>query len=204
LRQTKENSNNIDKYLKAFAPVFSKSGFDNLPPRRSWDHAIKLKPTAEIKPISSKVYALSRPEQIELDKFLEEHLKTGCIRPSKSSIASPFFFVKKKDGSLRPVQDYRRLNKITIRNRYPLPLFSELMDKLKGAKYFTKLDVRWGYENIRIKEGDEWKAVFITNHGLFEPTIMFFGLTNSPATFPNMMNIIFRDLLLTGQVFFDI
>ena len=110
------------------------------------------------------------------------------------------FFVKKKDGSLRPVQDYRRLNEITIRNRYPLPLVSDLMDKLKGAKYFTKLDVRWGYENIRIKEGDEWKAAFITNRGLYEPTVMFFGLTNSPATFQNMMNDIFRDLLLSGHV----
>ena len=200
LRETKDKANPIDKYLKEFAPVFSQSGFDELPPRRSWDHAIELKPTEEGKPISSKVYALSRPEQVELDKFLDEHLKTGRIRPSKSPIASPFFFVKKKDGSLRPVQDYRRLNDITIRNRYPLPLVSELMDKLKGAKYFTKLDVRWGYENIRIKEGDELKAAFITNRGLFEPTVMFFGLTNSPATFQNMMNDIFRDLLLSGHV----
>lgn len=89
---------------------------------------------------------------------------------------------------------------MTIQNRYPLPLVLELMDKLKGAKYFTKLDVRWGYKNVRIKEGDEWKAVFITNCGLFEPTVMFFGLTNSPATFQNMMNDIFRELLLTGHV----
>jgi hypothetical protein len=200
LRLTKDRSNSIDKYLKDFAPVFSQSGFDELPPRRTWDHAIELKPSEEAKPISSKVYALSRSEQVELDKFLDEHLKTGRIRPSKSPIASPFFFVKKKDGSLRPVQDYRRLNEITIRNRYPLPLVSELMDKLKGAKYFTKLDVRWGYENIRIKEGDEWKAAFVTNRGLFEPTVMFFGLTNSPATFQNMMNDIFRDLLLAGHV----
>jgi hypothetical protein len=200
LRQTKSQCQNIDRYLKEFAPVFSQSGFDELPPRRSWDHAIELKPSEESKPISSKVYSLSRQEQLELDKFLEEHLKTGRIRPSKSPIASPFFFVKKKDGSLRPVQDYRRLNEITIRNRYPLPLVSELMDKLKGAKYFTKLDVRWGYENIRIKEGDEWKAAFITNRGLFEPTVMFFGLTNSPATFQNMMNDIFKDLLLAGHV----
>ena len=158
-----------------------------------------MKPSEETKPISSKVYALSRSEQVELNKFLDEHLSTGRIRPSKSPIASPFFFVKKKDGSLRPVQDYRRLNEITIRNRYPLPLVSELMDKLKGAKHFTKLDVRWGYENIRIKEGDEWKAAFVTNRGLFEPTVMFFGLTNSPATFQNMMNDIFRDLLLAGH-----
>ena len=91
----------------------------------------------------------------------------GRIRPSKSLIASPFFFVKKKDGRLRPVQDYRQLNAMTIKNRYPLPLISEVIDKLSGARYFTKFDVRWGYENIRIKEGDEWKAAFITNRGLF-------------------------------------
>ena len=111
LRKSRNNCNIIDKYLKEFAPVFSQSGFDELPPRRSWDHAIELKPSEESKPISSKVYGLSRPEQIELDKFLDEHLKTGRICPSKSPIASPFFFVKKKDGSFRPVQDYRRLQR---------------------------------------------------------------------------------------------
>ena len=142
LRKSKDHTVGIERYLKDFAPVFSQSGFDELPPRRPWDHAIELKPSEETKPISSKVYALSRSEQVELNKFLDEHLSTGRIRPSKSPIASPFFFVKKKDGSLRPVQDYRRLNEITIRNRYPLPLVSELMDKLKGAKHFTKLDVR--------------------------------------------------------------
>ncbi len=105
-------------------------------------------------------------------------------------MASPFFFVKKKDGKLRPVQDY--LNEMTIKNRYLLPLISELMDKLWGAKYFSKLDIRWGYNNVHIKSGDEWKAVFRTNQGLFEPTVMFFGLTNSPATFQWMMNDIFK------------
>ena len=151
-------------------------------------------------PVTSKIYSLSRSEQLELDNFLSEHLRTGRIRPSKSPMASPFFFVKKKCGALRPVQDYRRLNNMTIKNRYPLPLISELMDKLKGTRFFTKLDVRWGYENIRIKEGDEWKAAFVTNRGLYEPTVMFFGLTNSPATFQNMMNDIFCDLLLTEQL----
>ena len=115
-------------------------------------------------------------------------------------MASPFFFVKKKDGSLRPVQDYRKLNEMTIKNRYPLPLISELMDRLKDSRYFTKLDVRWGYNNVRIKEGDEYKAAFVTNRGLFEPTVMFFGLTNSPATFQNMMNDIFADLVAEGKV----
>jgi hypothetical protein len=92
------------------------------------------------------------------------------------------------------------LNAITVKNRYPLPLISELVNKLKGAKYFTKLDVRWGYNNVRIKEGDEWKAAFRTNRGLFEPLVMFFGLTNSPATFQNLMNDIFHDLILEGKV----
>ena len=106
-------------------------------------------------------------------------------------MASPFFFVKKKDGKLRPCQDYQFPNEWTIKNAYPLPLISEIMDKLKGAKYFTKLDVQWGYNNIRIKEGDEWKAAFKTNRGLFEPTVMFFGMCNSPATFQSMMDSIF-------------
>ncbi len=115
-------------------------------------------------------------------------------------MASPFFFIKKKDGKLRPVQDYRKLNKMTIKNRYPLPLISELMDKLWGTKYFSKLDIRWGYNNVRIKSGDEWKAAFRTNRGLFEPTVMFFGLTNSPATFQWMMNDIFKNLIASGTI----
>src|SRR6187551_3502137 len=100
---------------------------------------------------------MSPTEQIELDKFIDEELRKGYIRTSTSPNSSPFFFVKKKDGTLRPVQDYRRLNEATIKNAYPLPLISELVDKLKGAKVFSKIDLRWGYNNIRIKEGDEWK-----------------------------------------------
>ena len=110
-------------------------------------------------------------------------------------MASPFFFVKKKDRKLRPCQDYRYLNDWTIKNAYPLPLISEIMDKLKGAKYFTKLDVRWGYNNVQIKKGDEWKAAFKTNKELFEPTVMFFGMCNSPATFQEMMDAIFIDMI---------
>ena len=89
---------------------------------------------------------------------------------------------------------------MTIKNQYPLPLIQELVNKLKGAKYFTKLDIRWGYNNVRIKEGDEWKAAFLTNRGLFEPLVMFFGLTNSPATFQTMMNELLQDLINTGKV----
>jgi hypothetical protein len=87
-----------------------------------------------------------------------------------------------------------------VKNAYPLPLISNLINRLRGARYFTKLDVRWGYNNVRIKEGDEWKAAFRTNRGLFEPLVMFFGLTNSPATFQTMMNEIFQDLISKGVV----
>jgi Reverse transcriptase (RNA-dependent DNA polymerase)/RNase H-like domain found in reverse transcriptase len=110
-------------------------------------------------------------------------------------MASPFFFISKKDGKLRPCQDYRYLNDWTVKNSYPLPLISEIMDKLKGTKYFTKLDVRWGYNNVRIRKGDEWKAAFKTNKGLFEPTVMFFGMCNSPATFQAMMDDIFMTMI---------
>ncbi|SJL01314.1 uncharacterized protein ARMOST_04634 [Armillaria ostoyae] len=183
----------------SFRDLFSKENFDELPERKPWDHAIELVPNAK-STLDCKVYPLNRNEQEQLDKFLDENLDSRRIKESKSPFASPFFFVKKKDGSLRPVQDYRKLNEMTIKNRYPLPLISELIDKLQGAKYFTKLDVRWGYNNVRIKEGDEHKAAFRTNRGLFEPTVMFFGLTNSPATFQWMMNDIFKDLISEGKV----
>src|SRR6201996_108059 len=115
-------------------------------------------------------------------------------------MASPFFFIKKKDRTLQPVHDYCQLNGMTIKNQYPLPLIQELIDCLKQAKYFTKLDIRWGYNNIHIKEGNEWKAAFITNCGLYKPTVMFFGLTNSPATFQAMMNSLFHNLIGRGKV----
>src|SRR5436190_5393137 len=180
----------VPAYLHDFQDVFEKKDFDELPPSRPWDHAIELLPGVEPR-LDCKIYPLSRDEQAQLDAFVEENLRTGRIRPSKSPMASPFFFVKKKDGALRPIQDYRKLNDMTIKNRYPLPLISDLIDALQNAKYFTKLDVRWGYNNIRIKEGDEFKAAFRTNRGLFEPLVMFFGLTNSPATFQTIMNVIF-------------
>ena len=188
----------VPVHYHKFEQVFLKESFDELPSRKKWDHVIELVPGS--KEFSTKLYPMSPSEQGELDKFLEENLKSGRIRPSKSPMASPVFFIKKKDGSLRFVQDYRKLNEITIRNRYPLPLIPDIMSRVKGAKYFTKLDVRWGYNNIRIREGDEWKAAFRTNQGLYEPLVMFFGLCNSPATFQTMMNDIFRKLIEEGVV----
>jgi len=197
-KETQATTTPLSAYVAEFQSVFAKEDFDILPEHRKWDHAIELIPRAE--PKSSKVYPLSPLEQTELDTFLEENLHTGRIRPSKSPIAAPVFFIKKKDGSLRLVQDYRVLNAVTVKNRYPLPLISELVSQLRGAKYFTKLDVRWGFNNVRIKPGDEWKAAFRTNRGLFEPLVMFFGMTNSPATFQTMMNDIFRTLIAEGIV----
>ena len=118
-----------------------------------------------------------------MEDFLEENLASGKIRPSNSPQASPFFFIKKKDGKLRPCQDYCYLNEYTICDANPLPLISDLIDKLKDARYFTKFDVQWGYNNVRIKDRHQWKVAFITHKGLFEPMVMFFGLNNSPATF---------------------
>jgi len=115
-------------------------------------------------------------------------------------MASPVFFIKKKDGTLWLFQDYQALNAMTVKNKYPLPLISKLINKLRGAKYFTKLDVRWGFNNVQMKEGDEWKAAFQTNRGLFEPLVMFFGLCNSPATFQTMMDDIFDGLIMERVV----
>ena len=188
----------IPKEFQQYAEVFTKETFDKLPEHRKWDHGIELKEGSE--PYSSKIYPLSPTEQAELDKFLEENLASGRIRPSKSPMAAPFFFVKKKEGTLRPVQDYRKLNAMTVKNAYPLPLIAEVIEKARNARWFSKLDIRWGYNNVRIKPGDEWKAAFRTNRGLFEPLVMFFGLCNSPATFQTMMNELFRDLINRGVV----
>jgi len=184
--------------VKGFESVFAKEDFDVLPEHRQWDHAIELIPGSE--PKSSKVYSLSPVEQKELDSFLEENLRTGQICPSKSPMAAPVFFIKTKDGSLRLVQDYRALNSMMVKNKYPLPLISELMSQLRGARYFTKLDVRWDFNNVHIKPGDEWKVAFRTNRGLFEPLVMFFGMTNSLATFQTIMNDIFQNLIAEGIV----
>jgi hypothetical protein len=189
----------VPSEYRRYAKVFSEVESERLPERKPYDHAIDLKPETP-ETIRSKVYPMPINEQEELDRFLEEHLRKGYIIPSKSPIASPVFFIKKKDGRLRLVQDYRKLNDFTIKNRYPLPLASDIINRLQQARLFTKFDVRWGYNNIRIKAGDEWKAAFTTNRGLFEPQVMFFGLTNSPATFQALMNTIFADLVAAGKV----
>ena len=136
-----------------FADVFSEKTYNQLPPHWIFDHAIDLKDT--FVPKIAKVYLLNPAEKEACKAFVEEHLKTGHIIPSKSPQAFLFFFVPKKDRTLHPCQDYRYLNSHTIQNAYPLPLISELIDDMKDSTYFTKFDVRWGYNNIHIKESDQ-------------------------------------------------
>ena len=147
-----------------------------------------------------KLYNLTLEECEQQKLFIKENLKKGYIWPSRSPMASPFFFVNKKDGKLRPTQDYRYLNQWTIKNAYPLPLILEIIDKIKasGVKYFTKFDVWWGFNNICIKGSDQWKVAFKTNLRLYKPMVMFFGLCNSPLTFQAMMNDTLKDEIKEG------
>jgi hypothetical protein len=144
------------------------------------------------------VYPLSQEEKRVQKEFIETNTQLGRIWRSKSLYASGFFLIWKKDGKYCPVQDYCHLNTWTIPNKYPLPLITDLIHDLAGKKLFTKFDIWWGYNNICIKEGDKWKAAFKTSEGLFEPTVMFFGLTNSPATFQTMMDDIFQEEVAQG------
>ena len=131
---------------------------------------------------------------------MKDQLRKGYIRLSKLLQILLVFFVSKKDGKKKMVQDYRYLNNWTIKNNYPLLLISDLIDSIGKKKVFTKMDLQWGYNNIRIKEGNEWKAAFSMPEGSFEPMVMFFGLTNSPATFQAMMNDLLRDLVVEEKV----
>jgi len=158
----RSEKNHLPKEYQRHQKVFSEQKAQRFPKKRSWDHTINLKPNAPSS-LPGKVYFLMQPEQAALKEFLKKQLEKGYIRPSKSPYAAPFFFIKKKSGELRPVQDYRKVNEWTVKNRYPLPLIPELINRVKGASLFLKFDIRWGYNNIWIKEGDEWKAAFTTN-----------------------------------------
>ena len=177
--------------------IFSEQESQRLPGHMIWDHMIELLPGAPTT-LLGRLLPLTQAEIEEAKKFVNEHLKRGTIQPSWSPYTTNFFFVKKKDGKLRPVQDYQPLNKWTKRNRNVSPLIPQVIDRLNRSTLFTKFDICWGYNNIWIKKGDKWKGAFLTLEGLFEPLVMFFGLTNSPATFQMMMNTIFRRPVMLG------
>jgi hypothetical protein len=156
-------------------------------------HEINLQQDAPLPNIG--MYMLSALENAEIKKQVQELLKKGFIRPSTSPCGSPIILVRKKDGSWRMCIDYQALNKITIKNRYPLPRIDDLLDQLKEAVYFSKLDLHSGYHQVRVAEQDAWKTAFKTKQGLYEWLVMPFGLTNAPATFMRLMNDVLRPFL---------
>ena len=164
--------------------VFNKVRAASLPPHRPYDCAIDLLPGSS--PPRGRLFSLSAPETKAMDEYINNSLAAGIICPSSSPAGAGFFFVDKKDKSLRPCIDYRGLNDVTIKNRYPLPLISSAFELLQGSSVFTKLDLRNAYHLVRIREGDEWKTAFNTPRGHYEFLVMPFGLTNAPA----ILNII--------------
>ena len=170
LQQAEEEVKGIPDEFKRHKKVFSEEQSQCLPKHTIWDHAIELSPDAP-RTLPRRLLPLTQQEIEEVHKFVADHLSRGTIRESWSPYAANFFFVKKKDGKLWPVQDYRPLNKWTKKNQNVSPLIPQTIDRLSGCTLFTKFDVRWGYNNIRIKEGDKWKAAFLTPEGLFEPTV---------------------------------
>jgi predicted aspartyl protease len=176
-----------------FADVFSPKEADKLPPHRLYDHDIKLQ-EGKIPPFGP-LYPMSRDELKVLKEWLEENLKKGFIRPSSSPAASPVLFVKKPGGGLRFCVDYRALNNISVKDRYPLPLVKESLNNLKGMNYFSKIDIISAFNNIRIKEGLEYLTAFRTRFGLYESLVMPFGLTGAPATFQRFINDTLREYL---------
>ncbi|EPQ27719.1 uncharacterized protein PFL1_06886 [Pseudozyma flocculosa PF-1] len=176
-----------------FADVFDESRAEVLPPHRAHDHEINLEPGKE--PPPGRLYSLSHKETAELHDYVDKMLRLGFIRPSKSPHAAPVLFVPKKDGRLRLCVDYRALNNITIKDRYPIPLISMHLDRLGEAVIFTKLDLKGAYNLLRIALGHEWKTAFRTSKGSFEYLVMPFGLCNAPSTFQRLMNEVFADIL---------
>ena len=150
----------ILKAYRVIANVFSPSNTNSLPPHRDEDHAIELEPGKT--PPFGPLYNLSEYQLKTLREYIDENLANGFIRPSKSSAGAPVLFTPKPDGTLRLCVDYRGLNSMTIKNRYPLPLIDEILDRLSGARVFTKIDVKNAYYRLRIREGDEWKTAFRT------------------------------------------
>ena len=184
----------IPKEYEDLAEVFFKNKAHELPLNRGpLDHHIHFKEGS--KPVFDAIYNFSETELQVLKEYIDENLRKRFIRPSTSPFGAPVLFVKKPDGSLRLCVDYRALNSMTIKNRYPLPLISELLDRVKGAKYFTKIDVRDAFNRLRIALGHEFKTAFYTCYGHFEYLVMPFGLTSAPGTFQSYINDIIRDCL---------
>ena len=165
----------------------------SLPPHREIEFSIDLVPGTA--PISMAPYRFAPAELVELKVQLQELLDKGFVRPSVSPWGAQALFVKMKDGALRLCIDYRKLNRATVKNKYPMPGIDDLFDQLKGSRCFSKIDLRSGYHQLRVREEDIPKTAFRTRYGHYEFLVMPFGLTNAPAVFMDLMNQIFREFL---------
>ncbi|KAJ0455956.1 putative nucleotidyltransferase, Ribonuclease H [Helianthus annuus] len=185
--------------VREFKDVFPED-LPGMPPEREIEFGIELTPGA--KPVAKAPYRLAPSELQELMSQLQDLLEKGFIRPSMSPWGAPVLFVKKKDGSMRMCIDYRELNKLTVKNRYPLPRIDDLFDQLQGASWFSKIDLRSGYHQLRVKENDVPKTAFRTRYGHFEFLVMSFGLTNAPVAFMDLMNRVCKPMLDRSVIVF--
>jgi hypothetical protein len=193
---TSENAERIasvPEEYRQYKALFQEELKNGLPEHSQWDHEIPLKPDAKLH--YNKLIPLNEEQLTALREHLDKELRKGIIRPSTSPIGHAAFFVPKKNGKLRLVVDFRPLNEATIKNRYPLPLISELQDRLGKAQWFTALDLKGAFNLIRMKAGEEWKTAFRTRYGHYEYCAMPMGLTNAPATFQTMINNVLREYL---------
>ena len=194
------NLERLPKEFHQFKNIFSKKEATNLPRHRACDHKIDLEPGTT--PPLGPIYSLSIYEQEALKDYVDKNLAKGYICPSKAPCRAPILFIWKKSGRLRLCIDYRGLNKITKKDRYPLPLISDLLDRASKARIYTALDLQDAYNLIQIHPGDEWKTTFWTRYGSYESLVMEYGLCNAPSTFQRFMNEIFADLLDAGVVIY--
>ena len=179
--------------VREFSDVFP-DDLPGLPPQReAVEFSIELVPGAE--PISKAPYRMAPTGLKESKEQLQEVLDKGIVLPSVSPWGAPVLFVKKNDGSMRLCIYYRELNKITIRNRYPLPHIDDLFDQLQGARFFSKIYLRSGYHQLRVRDQDVLKTAFRTRYGHYEFLVLPFGLTNAPSAFMDLMNRVFKDFL---------
>ncbi|XP_062203827.1 uncharacterized protein LOC133906051 [Phragmites australis] len=188
----------VQQLIQNFSDLFQEPS--GLPPKRNSDHLIPLIPGAH--PFRLRPYRYSPAQKDEIEKQVKALLLNGMIQESSSPFASPVLLVKKKTGEWRMCVDYRRLNALTIKNKYPLPIIDEFLDELHGAGWFTTLDLRAGYHQIRIAQGEEFKTAFQTHNGHYEYKVMLYGLTGAPATFQSVMNSVLSDLLRKCVVMF--
>jgi hypothetical protein len=189
-----KESNPIEaiRIVSEFPDVFPEE-LPGMPPERKVEFAKELTPGTT--PIFKRAYRVSEPELVELKKQIDELLEKGYIRPSTSPWAAPVLFVEKKDGTKRMCIDYRALNEVTVKNKYPLPRIKDLFDQMRGANVFSKIDLRLGYHQLRIRHSEIPNTTFITKYELYEFMVMSFGLTNAPAYFMYLMNSVFMDYL---------